>query len=145
MVCFVFLIFSLIILAFKIVYNWVLFKKLKREGWESLIPIYNTIIKMQVLDIPLWMIILLFIPPINIVVHICIAINMGKKFDKDLGFIIGLVFVPIIFYPILAFGKSEFHEEINGIFENVSKDTNYCTSCGTKVSGTYCTNCGKKI
>ena len=141
--------FCLILSLFRIIYNWVLFKKCGREGWESIIPIYNTIIKFQFLDIPMWMIIVLFIPGVNVCIPIILAISMAKKFDKDTGFTIGLIFLPVIFYPILAFGNSKFHKEIDGIFNtsNSSNNSNYsyCTECGTKVIGNYCTNCGKKV
>lgn len=145
-----FMVIILLLLIFRIIYNWIIFKKAKREGWESIIPIYNTIIKFQFLNIPMWMIILLFIPGINFVVPIVIAINMAKKFEKDTGFAIGLIFFPIIFYPILAFGKSEFHPEIKGIFEtndqsNFNNNSRYCTNCGTKVDGNFCSNCGKEV
>ena len=145
----VFFIIVLVVLIFSIVYNWIIFKKAKREGWESIIPIYNTIIKFQFLNIPMWMIIILFIPGINVVIPIVIAINMAKKFGKDIGFAIGLIFLPIIFYPIIAFGKSEFHPEIKGIFEsneiNTNTNSRYCTNCGTRIDGNFCTNCGQKV
>ena len=135
-----FIIFLLLI--FRAIYRWVLFKKLGREGFESIIPIYNTIILIEVLDLPLWMIILLFIPPITLVVPIFIAINLGKKFNKDTGFIVGLILLPIIFYPILAFGSSTFNSELSGIFES-KKSNGYCAYCGNKVYGNFCSNCGK--
>ena len=145
----IFFIIMFAMLIFSIVYNWIIFKKAKREGWESIIPIYNLIIKFQFLNIPMWMLILIFIPGVNVAVPIVIAINMAKKFGKDIGFAIGLIFLPIIFYPILAFGSSEFHPEIKGIFESDTIVNNgnsiYCTSCGTKVNGNFCTNCGQKV
>ena len=143
----IFLIFSFVVLIFKIIYNWVLFKKMGREGWEGIIPLYNKIIEIQILDIPMWMVILLFIPPFTIIPLIAIDINVAKKFGKDTGFALGLIFLPIIFYPILAFGSSEFNSELPGVFEtnNLNNNIKYCTNCGTKVSGKYCTNCGEKI
>ena len=36
--------------------------------------------------------------------------NLAKRFNKDIGFVIGLILVPIVFIPILAFGKDEYHE-----------------------------------
>lgn len=143
------ILFSGLIYIFKMIYSYKLFKKMGRKGWEGLIPIYNTIIKLQVLNIPIWMIILLFIPGINVALSVIISINMAKKFNKDILFTIGLIFAPIVFYPILAFGKSEFNPDISGIFddniiENVETTYGYCTNCGARLIGNYCSECGMK-
>ena len=34
--------------------------------------------------------------------------NLGKQFGKNAGFRIGLIILPVIFLPVLAFGKSEY-------------------------------------
>lgn len=149
--CFIFIaiLFSGLAYIFKLVYSYKLFKKMDRKGWEGLIPIYNTIIKLKVLNIPIWMILFLFVPGMNIVLSVIIAINTSIKFGKDILFTIGLIFAPVVFYPILAFDKSVFNQNINGIFDNNAvqskvDDYGYCTKCGTKLSGIYCSRCGMK-
>lgn len=139
------------IAIFMFITNWRIYKKAGREGWESIVPIYNLIVKFQFLNIPIWFIILLFIPGANVAIPIVTAINMAKKFGKDTGFTIGLICAPVIFYPILAFGKAEYNSSIKGIFEdgaesNASNNSNtrYCTYCGAPVTGKYCTKCGKE-
>jgi hypothetical protein len=57
---------------------------------------------------PIWWLILLFIPFVNIVVGIIIPLDIAKAFGKGAGFGLGLVFFPMIFYPILGFGKSQY-------------------------------------
>ena len=37
-----------------------------------------------------------------------IYINLAKRFGKSTGFGVGLVLLPIVFIPILAFGKAEY-------------------------------------
>jgi hypothetical protein len=44
------------------------------------------------------------------VIGIIVSIEIAKKFGKDAGFGIGLAFLGIIFYPILAFGDAQYHE-----------------------------------
>lgn len=145
-----FLFFGCLLYIFKAVYSYVLFKKMGRKGWEGIIPIYNKIIKLQVLNIPIWMIIFAFIPGANVALSVVIAINIARKFNKDILFTIGLIFIPIVFYPILAFGSDEFNPDANGIFDennniNSSKyNFGYCTKCGTKLTGKYCSSCGTK-
>jgi len=34
--------------------------------------------------------------------------KMAKAFGKGTGFVLGMLFLPLIFYPILAFYKSEY-------------------------------------
>ena len=57
---------------------------------------------------PGWWLILLFIPLVNIVVGIIIPFDIAKNFGKGAGFGFGLLFLGIIFYPILAFGDAQY-------------------------------------
>ncbi len=88
--------------------QWKIFTKAGKPGWASLVPIYNIIVLLQVTRQPLWMIFLLIIPIANIVVMIIVAIELSKSFGKSGGFAAGLILLPIIFYPILAFGSAEY-------------------------------------
>lgn len=137
---FIFSFIFIVFIIFRAIYRWFLFKKMGREGWESLVPIYNKIIEIETLDMPSYMVILLFIPPLTLLVNVLISINVGRKFDKDTGFIVGLILLPIIFYPILVFGNSQFNKDNDGLFD---KRTGYCVNCGSKVNGNFCYNCGK--
>lgn len=125
------LIFVGILMILNIICEWVIFKKAGRDGWESIIPIYNKIIKFQFLDMPVWLIILMFIPFVRIVVNIVTNLNLAKKFNKEVWFGIGLIILPVIFKPILAI-KGEY------------KTSCYCTKCGEKLKGNYCFKCGEK-
>lgn len=106
------LIFLLIILLISIVSMWKIFIKAGKQGWESIIPIYNIIVLFQITKTPMWLIILTLIPIINFigapVVTIILAINLAKAFGKDPAFSILLILLPIIGYPILAFDESQY-------------------------------------
>lgn len=102
--------FVIILLSvFMIICQWIIYKKAGKNGWEAIIPIYNIVVAFEFLDIPMWMIILLFIPGANVALPIIMAIKYSERFGKTSGFAVGLIFLPIIFYPILAFGKSKFN------------------------------------
>ncbi|MBL7124092.1 MAG: signal peptidase I [Actinobacteria bacterium] len=90
--------------------QWKIFTKAGKPGWASLVPIYNIIVLLEVTRQPLWMIFLLIIPIANIVVMIIVAIELSKSFGKSGGFAAGLILLPIIFYPILAFGSAKYQE-----------------------------------
>jgi len=105
--------FMLIMLAFGlfiIVSMWKVFEKAGQPGWGILIPIYNIYLFLVIAGKPGWWIILYFIPLVNFVIGIIVSIEIAKKFGKDAGFGIGLAFLGIIFYPILAFGDAQYHE-----------------------------------
>jgi len=43
-----------------------------------------------------------------LVFSIIVTNGLSKSFGKDAGFTVGLIFLPMIFYPILAFGKAQY-------------------------------------
>ncbi|SFT69513.1 hypothetical protein SAMN05216474_1867 [Lishizhenia tianjinensis] len=100
-----FLVFQLLLLVVTVVSLWKVFQKAGQPGWASIIPIYNIIVLLKIVDKPLWWIILLLIPFVNIVMAFVIYIELAKKFGQGAGFGIGLVLLGIIFFPILAFGN----------------------------------------
>jgi len=87
---------------------WKVFTKAGKPGWAILIPIYNTIVMLEIARRPIWWLILLFIPIVGAIVSIIITIDIAKAFGKGAGFGLGLVFLPMIFYPVLGFGKSQY-------------------------------------
>jgi hypothetical protein len=101
----------LIMLAFAlfmIVSFWKVFEKAGQPGWGVLIPIYNILLLLKIAGKPGWWILLYLIPLVNIVIGIIVCIDIAKNFGKDAGFGIGLAFLGIIFYPILAFGSAQY-------------------------------------
>ncbi|HXP49957.1 MAG TPA: DUF5684 domain-containing protein, partial [Bacteroidia bacterium] len=53
-----------------------------------------------------WTMFLFIIPIYNIILAIQCLNLLSKSFGKDTGFTIGLFFLPVVFYPILAFNKN---------------------------------------
>jgi len=87
---------------------WVIFTKAGKPGWASLIPIYNVIVLLEIVGRPIWWIVLLFIPLVNIVVYAIVIMDLATSFGKGLGFAIGLILLPYIFLLILAFGSATY-------------------------------------
>ena len=100
-------IFSSILSLIMIISLWKIFTKGNKPGWASLIPFYNMIVLTQIADLSIVYFILLLVPIVQIYAIIKIYINIAKKFGKSSSFAIGLVFIPIIFFPILAFSDEE--------------------------------------
>ena len=87
---------------------WKVFEKAGQPGWASIVPIYNLIVLLQIVNKPIWWIVLLLIPLINIVILIMVSIALAEKFGKGGGFAVGMVFLPFVFYPMLGFGDERF-------------------------------------
>ncbi len=103
---FITIIFSLILAAFYVYCAWRIFEKAGKPGWASLIPIFNTLIQLEIVQRPLWWVLLMLIPGINLVITVIILFDLAKVFGKDNGFAFGLLFLAPIFVPILALGNA---------------------------------------
>ena len=88
--------------------KWIIYNKAGKPGWAAIIPIYNTIVLLEIVKKPWWWIFLLLIPLVNIVFIIIIYNNLAKVFGKDVGYTIGLLLLGFIFFPLLAFGNSKY-------------------------------------
>ena len=93
---------------FLIVCQWKVYEKAGKPGWASLIPIYNIVVLLEIVRKPIWWLVLMLIPVVNVVIAILIMIELAKVFGKDGGFTVGLILLPIVFYPILAFGDAQY-------------------------------------
>ena len=97
---------SLAAVVLMLISMWKIFKKAGKPGWASLIPIYNIYIMTTIAEKEWWYILLLCVPIANIYAMFVIYDGIAKKFGKSTGFTIGMMLLPIPFFPILAFGKS---------------------------------------
>ena len=104
----VYLVFCLVVGIISIIATWKIFTKAGRPGWQCLIPFYNTYVMFEIAGMNGWMFLLLCIPFVNIVISIMLVINLSKAFGKSSGFTVGLIFLPLIFMLILAFGKDQY-------------------------------------
>lgn len=87
---------------------WKTFTKAGKPGWAAIIPIYNIVVLCEIVGKPAWWVILFLIPLVNFIIAIWITNLLSKSFGNGAGFTIGLIFLPIIFYPILGFGSSTY-------------------------------------
>ena len=99
---------SLAIAVFMIAAQWRVFVKAGQPGWAAIIPIYNIYIMTKIAGKPgiwtLWCV----IPFVNIIFAIWLLNMISKSFGHDEGFTVGMIFLGIIFWPILGFGKSKY-------------------------------------
>jgi len=89
------MILELIIGILTLVAEWMIFKKMGRQGWEGIVPFYN----------------IYFVIKMNI--------DWAKAFNQGVGFGIGLLLLPFIFQLILAFGGEQYRD---GSYTNTQPD-----------------------
>ena len=87
---------------------WKIFTKAGKPGWAAIIPIYNLIVLLEIAGKPIWWFILMLIPFVNIVVFIMVLLSIARNFGKGVGFAIGMLLLPFIFYPMLGFGDARY-------------------------------------
>lgn len=177
-------VFFIIIIAlsvFMLVALFKVYKKAGEEGWKCLIPFYNTYTQCKFIGInPNWVWIMLglsvlsAVPLVGLVSFVASiyfsilqSVSLARSFGKSDAFAAGLIFLPVVFIPMLAFGDAEYvgPKPMNDIIfknyhpENTSTGTNVAqdTQAGqqqaptTEVSSTnastevFCSNCGSKL
>lgn len=100
-----FWILSMALSILMIVSLWKIFKKAGKPGWASIVPIYNIYIMCEIAEKEWWYVLLSCVPFANIYAMIVLYNGMAKRFGKSGGFVAGMILLPVIFFPMLAFGK----------------------------------------
>lgn len=102
---------------------WKIYKKAGKKGWESIVPIYNIIVLIQIVELPMWYIVLFLVPFANIYAMFKIYIELAHKFGKSTGFGVATVFFSIVCLPMLAFGKDAVYNGGNNVGAQVNNNT----------------------
>ncbi len=100
--------FGLAIGVLMIASMWRIFTKAGQPGWAAIVPIYNYIVLLKVAGKPVWWVVLMFIPLVNLVVMLLILSSITRNFGKGMGYTLGLLFLGPVFFPMLAFGDSRY-------------------------------------
>ena len=113
-----FLIIWLAVAIFMIVTMWKLFVKAGEPGWKSIIPVYSFWTLCEIARRPGWwslVVLLSFIPFVNfvawiavLIVQILVSIEVAKAFGKEPVWALLLILLPIVGYPMLAFGSAKY-------------------------------------
>ena len=111
------------------------FKKAGEDWWKALIPVYNSWIQTKISGLAWWWFVIVIAIAAalqefdeNAVLYFALALitfnynyNIAKKFNKSNGFAFLCTILPVIGYPILAFGSAKYEKDTkvdkNGIFK----------------------------
>ena len=99
---------SIVLGLIGLISHWIIFKKADEPGWASIVPLYNAFVMFRIAWGNGWKVLWLLVPLVNVVVAIILQTKLARSFGKSTGFALGLIFLPIIFYPILAFGEARY-------------------------------------
>lgn len=105
--------FALAVMVVFIVINWKFYDKAGKPGWASIIPIYNTIVLLDIIGYKWYYIFLFFlnfVPVVGNALFVIFMISLNFKLAKSFGqsplFGIGLWLLSPVFRAILVFDKS---------------------------------------
>ena len=98
----------LVILGIFVLPAWFLYKKANKPGWAAIVPIYSTLVWLEIIGKPWYWLLLFCIPYVNLIFIVWATNLTSKSYGKEEGFTFGLIFLPFLFYPILAFGSSKY-------------------------------------
>ena len=119
--------FMLPLIVLKIVAMWKLFNKAGKPGWASIVPVYNIIVLFEIIGYKWYYIFLFLLGCIPIVGQLALVVfsihynvKLSKAFGKDIGYGIGLAFLPVVFMLIFAFSKN-----INYVVPTVNGDIDF--------------------
>jgi uncharacterized membrane protein YhaH (DUF805 family) len=113
--CF-FLVIYLAVVVVVLAGMWKVFVKAGKPGWAALIPFYNTYVFCEIGGKPGWWLILFFIPLVGLIFAIMVTAGVARNFGKGIGFLLGMIFLPFIFYLILGFGSARYQPTTSSAF-----------------------------
>lgn len=101
------LVIEIVVIVAWIAGMWKTFEKAGKPGWAAIIPIYNYIVLLEIIDRPMWWIVLLLCTgPIGMIL---VGMDMGENFGKSKGW--GAVLLGIlapIGYAMVGFGDATY-------------------------------------
>jgi hypothetical protein len=130
----------LIVWIITVISQWRIYTKAGQPGWASIIPIYSTLVMLDIIRKPrIWLLYIVGIAVVQAVINtmyttsdgttdypVLVAIVMivlsitltvlsvrithglSLAFGKNGWFTVGLIFLPIVFFPILGFGSAQY-------------------------------------
>ena len=88
---------------------WKIYSENGESSFASIIPIYSQMVLYRIVGLKEWYALLVFIPFVGTITSGIFSVYatylLGKKYKKSILFILGLMFLPFIFLPILALSK----------------------------------------
>lgn len=114
------------LIIFGVIVKWKTFEKAGKPGWAAIVPIYNSIILLEIVGYK-WYYVFFYLLAgtgvgaiVSSLFDLTYNIKLAKSFNKDAAFGIGLWLLSPIFLGIVAFNK-----EINYVGPCVNGDIDF--------------------
>jgi len=102
------LVVELIAAAMSIMVMWTIYVRAGKPGWASIVPVYNMIVLLEIAGRPALWFFLMMIPVVNLAIWFMICMDLAVAFDRGIPFAAGLFLVPVVFFPLIAFGEPDY-------------------------------------
>lgn len=76
-------IFFLVLQVVHFLGTWKLYQKAGRKPWEALVPVYNAIVLMRIINRSRWWVILLFVPVVNLIMFPVVWVETLRSFGRN--------------------------------------------------------------
>lgn len=87
---------------------WTVMEKAGRPGWYALIPFWNIYQFVKIAGMRGSSMFLLLIPIVNLFYAVGLNMRIARSFGQSQGFGFGMALFGFLFWPLLAFGPSEY-------------------------------------
>ena len=95
---------GLVIVATFAVGLYKMFEKAGEAGWKALVPVYNWVIWLKLIGKPVWWVVLLLIPVVNILVLVSMVIDLARAYGQhDLKHHAAALLLPFYWFPKAGF------------------------------------------
>ena len=89
---------------------WLVYEKADISGWLSLVPVVNVWYLHEIAGVWKPLIVVWLIPFLNLIIMFVVFYGVARNFGRGVVFALGLMFAPVIFFPMLGFGNFEYRD-----------------------------------
>jgi signal peptidase I len=103
-------VFFLVVQVIHFLATWKLYVKAGRKSWEAIVPVYNAIVLMQIMNRPKWWVVLLFIPIVNLLMFPIIWVETCRSFghNKRPDTILAIITLGFYLFYVNYFSNNEY-------------------------------------
>lgn len=99
---------SIVVWAITTAGQWMVCQKAGEHGWASIVPFYSDYILFKIAWGNGWLFLVGFIPIVGFFFDVIVMFKLSRAFGHGFGYGLGLLFLPVVFYPILGFGSDQY-------------------------------------
>ncbi|NVK52160.1 MAG: signal peptidase I [Flavobacteriaceae bacterium] len=106
-------VFFLVLQGIHFLATWRLYVKAGRKSWEALVPIYNAVVLMKMINRPTWWTILLFIPIVNLLMFPIVWVESCRSFghNKNHDTLLAIATLGFYLFYINYFSENQYIKE----------------------------------